>query len=305
MLIFLGIALSEIASIIEEKVLHDKQTPVFYVNDLKTMCQNRLKTLGASEIMIQNVNVTTMKEDLLEQVLGLREQRDGKYVILTVDDEFERALMQCSQNTMKEDGITISKGAKIVRRCMFKEDEIFDGNLPSRKQKSSVSVTLLRLVSLIMNGENSEENVSTAVESLTLNMAQLLRFNSVKGKRRCSGSVRHSRINEPPLPVKIGLMIHAKTRKKGLVEALASEGLCISYKRVEGIQNSIVTQLCAKCIKEDIVCPPALQKGLFTTAAIDNIDHDPSSTGAKSSFHGTSISIFQHRESNDLYENTN
>ena len=100
-------------------------------------------------------------------------------------------------------------------------------------------------------------------------------------------------------------MIHAKTRKKGLVEALASEGLCISPKRVEEIQNSIVTQLCAKYIKEDIVCPPALQKRLFRAAAINNIDHDPSSTGAKSSFHGTSISIFQHCESNDLYENTN
>ena len=194
---------------------------------------------------------------------------------------------------MKEDGIIISKAAKIVRRCMFKEYEIFDGSLSSRKQKSSVSVTLLRLVSLIMN----------AVESLTLNMAQILCFNSVKGKRRCSGSVKHSRINEPPLPVKIGLMIRAKTRKKGLVEALASEGLSISYKRVEEIQNSIVTQLCAKYIKENIVCPPAVQKGLFTTAATDNIDHDPSSTGTKSSFHGTSTSIFQHLESNDLYEN--
>ena len=155
-----------------------------------------------------------------------------------------------------------------------------------------------------MNGENSEKNVSTAAACLTLNMAQLLRFNSMKGKRQCSGSVRHSRINQPPLPVKIGLMIHAKTRKKSLIEALASEGLCISYKRVEEIQNSIIIQLCAKYIKEDIVCPRALQKGLFTTAAIDNIDHDPSSTRAKSSFHGTSISIFQYRESNDLYENT-
>ena len=68
-------------SIIEEKVLHDKQTPVFYVKDPKKMYQNRLKTLAASEIMIQNVNVTRMKEDLLEQFPGLREQIDGKYVI--------------------------------------------------------------------------------------------------------------------------------------------------------------------------------------------------------------------------------
>ena len=37
--------------------------------------------------------------------------------------------------------------------------------------------------------------------------------------------------------------------------------------------------------------------GLFTSAAIDNIDHNPSSNTTKSSFHGTSISIFQHSDS--------
>ena len=35
----------------------------------------------------------------------------------------------------------------------------------------------------------------------------------------------------------------------------------------------------------------------FTSAAIDNIDHSPSSNTAKSSFHGTSISIFKHPDS--------
>ena len=30
------------------------------------------------------------------------------------------------------------------------------------------------------------------------------------------------------------------------------------------------------------------------TTAIDNIDHDPTSTSAETSFHGTSISVFQH-----------
>ncbi len=39
-----------------------------------------------------------------------------------------------------------------------------------------------------------------------------------------------------------------------------------------------------------------LQNGLFTTAAIDNIDHNPSSTTAADAFHSTSISIFQHPE---------
>ena len=34
---------------------------------------------------------------------------------------------------------------------------------------------------------------------------------------------------------------------------------------------------------------------LFTTAAVDNIDHNPSSTTAKHSFYGTSISLSQHK----------
>ena len=34
-------------------------------------------------------------------------------------------------------------------------------------------------------------------------------------------------------------------------------------------------------------------RGLFTVAAVDNLDHNPSSTTSKDSFHGTSISLMQ------------
>jgi hypothetical protein len=47
---------------------------------------------------------------------------------------------------------------------------------------------------------------------------------------------------------------------------------------------------------EGIVCPQSLKTGLFTTSAVDNIDHNPTSVTAKGSFHGTGISIFQHTE---------
>ena len=40
-----------------------------------------------------------------------------------------------------------------------------------------------------------------------------------------------------------------------------------------------------------------MRKGVFTTAAVDNIDHNPTATTSKSSFHGTSISLFQHAAS--------
>ena len=45
---------------------------------------------------------------------------------------------------------------------------------------------------------------------------------------------------------------------------------------------------------EQVVCPPTLRSNVFTTAAVDNIDHNPSATTAKNSFHGTGISLLQH-----------
>ena len=46
--------------------------------------------------------------------------------------------------------------------------------------------------------------------------------------------------------------------------------------------------------REAVVCPSKLCKRLFTTAAVDNIDHNPSSTTSQDSFHGTAISLVQH-----------
>ena len=54
--------------------------------------------------------------------------------------------------------------------------------------------------------------------------------------------------------------------------------------------------------EQGVVCPPTLRKGLFTTAAIDNIDHNPSSATATEAFHGNSISIFQHPEQEQSQE---
>ena len=49
---------------------------------------------------------------------------------------------------------------------------------------------------------------------------------------------------------------------------------------------------------ERAVCLPSLKGSHFTTGAVDNIDHDPSSTSTHDSFHGTGISLFQHPDTN-------
>ena len=49
------------------------------------------------------------------------------------------------------------------------------------------------------------------------------------------------------------------------------------------------------------VCPPQLKRGIFTTAACDNIDHNPSSQTSAESFHRTGISLIQHPDKDFLW----
>ena len=60
------------------------------------------------------------------------------------------------------------------------------------------------------------------------------------------------------------------------------------------ISTQLGESVLSQFMEDGVVCPAILQKGLFTTSAVDNIDHNPSATTATISCHGTGISVFQH-----------
>ena len=89
-------------------------------------------------------------------------------------------------------------------------------------------------------------------------------------------------------------MLHAHTRKRELVDKFFHLGLSISYDRVLRLSAEMGNSVCQRFHMEKVVCPPTLRGDVFTTAAVDNIDHNPSVTTAKDSLHGTAISSLQH-----------
>ena len=115
-----------------------------------------------------------------------------------------------------------------------------------------------------------------------------------KIQRRNNNNHRYLKKHETPFPVYIAMSIHAKTRKKKLVQMLHEHGLSISYDRVLEISAQMGDAAVNKYVEDQIVCPPGLNSGLFTTTAMDNIDNNPTATTATTSFHMTSISVFQH-----------
>ena len=72
----------------------------------------------------------------------------------------------------------------------------------------------------------------------------------------------------------------------------------ISYDHLLDISTELGNKICHHYRMETAVCPPELKGGVFTTAAVDNIDHNPTSTSVHDSFHGTGISPFQHPDKN-------
>jgi len=152
---------------------------------------------------------------------------------------------------------------------------------------------------MILDGANIKDQtnlVNTDTTRPALAISQLMVFNSVKHARNVdsSSSARHNRSQETPLQLYLSLKIHAVTRSRGLVDTVCYLGLCVSYDRLLQLTSDIANGVCQRFRIEDVVCPPQLRHGLFTTGAVDNIDHNPSSATAKDSFHGTGISLMQH-----------
>lgn len=294
-----GIALAELVSYIEEARMDSAVSPVFKLIDLATLYNTRLEQLGT--VMTGRVHSTELKNRILRYFPDLEEHKQGRDILLAFRQDVGAALRKACEQDADSDGIHLAKAANIIRRDILKMTTAFSGSFNTHCQEESVPNSLIALVSMILNGPNIKEQSShSTIPAPTLTISQLLMFNSCARRRKSTGSVqstKHSHDRETPVPVYLGVMIHTKTRRRDLVDELYRLGLSIAYDRVLSISSELGNNICRYFLLEGAVCPPKLKGGLFTTGAVDNIDHNPSSTSAHDSFHGTGISLFQHPNS--------
>ena len=284
-----GIVFAELIEFIEECKEADRL--VFRLADLTALYVDRLENFG---IKSQNrVHSTRLKNKLLAYFHDLRAYQEGRDVFLAFDKQFIGVLKDACVECYDTEAMHLAKAAKIIRRGIFNMHSGFDGSFDDDCQAKSIPPSLLALVSMILEGPNIKSHGSTNQQS-ELTIAQLLKFNSRKRPKEAPGLTRHSKDNETPLPLYLGLMIHAKTRRRDLIDTLFELGLSVSYDRVLQVSTDLANKACSRFEAEHVVCPANLRSGLFTTSAIDNIDHNPSATSAHDSFHGTGIFLFQH-----------
>ena len=156
--------------------------------------------------------------------------------------------------------------------------------------------SVLALVRMILKGPGIQQQhrASDSSNKVALSLSQLLGFNVKKtSKQPSSTESRHLKARETPLAIYLGLMLHAKTRQRTVIDKLSSRGLCISYDRIKEINTSLVSSVCAQFGRDNCVCPSTLKCDLFTVGAVDKIDHNPSARNAMDPFHGTAIYLLQ------------
>lgn len=189
-------------------------------------------------------------------------------------------------------------------RDVFKYETSFVETFHKHCQEQSVPALLQQFVQQLLVGPNSTSDA--ICNQATLAVSQIVLHNSCIRKRKGVIQQHHNAKREPPLPLFLGLAAHAKTRKRDLVDKLDHLGLSISYDRVLNISSRLAQRVCDQLEQDRDVCPINMITGLFTTAAVDNIDHNTSSTTAVSSFHATGISLFQNPSGGvRVYANTN
>lgn len=271
----------------------DNGTKLFKLAELHSLYVTRLADLGIDKM----VNKTRLKSALLAHYPkeAVQEQTDGKNTVLIFRDAMAALLKEAlKKRDFSEDVKILAKAATIIRKDMFANKGFsFSGSFPLDCQKESIPSSLTSLVSMIVNGVNIQDQGKAECQAC-LTVCETIVFNTKK--RTCetkTGLTRHSLARAPPLPLYVGLKIHSLTRSKTLVEKMYQMGISVSYDRIMEIEDWLATSLSERFKEDGCVSPASLRSGIFSVGALDNLDHNPSSTTSVSSFHGTGISIFQ------------
>ncbi len=291
------LAFIEVLNYVEEALQSSMQVaPYVKLSEVKQYYCQVLEGLNAEFI---SVNATRLKEKLLQMNPNLEATPHNKEIFLSYKDDLAAALKYSEEHNADSDLKNIIATSRMIRKEIFEVKQQFDGSFRNECQVDAVPHSLLVLINLIIGFNPSQIDDHANQKKVGVSIAQLLQFNTVKKKSDAS-RVRHNIERETPLAIYIALLLHSSTRSRTLIDKFHSLGLCISYDRMLSISTALANSVCDQFDREVTLCPPLLRQNVFSTFAVDNIDHNPSSRTAKESWHGTAISATQHvRSKND------
>ena len=145
-------ALTELMTYIEISAADNNY--IFQLNDLYNLYVNRLHDQGIET----EVNRTELKEKILENFPMAQQQRHGKNKVLVFEQAMQSMLTQALTTDCDEEVALLAKTAKMLGKDIFQLKGFnFDGAFPAKSQKNSVPGSLKMLISMILNGNDLQQ----------------------------------------------------------------------------------------------------------------------------------------------------
>lgn len=282
-----GLAFADLLMYMEGELKRFQRNCVFRMGQLRKLYKSRLTQLLGREPEGE-IQTQRFRQKILTHFTDLKEHKSGKEYILLPNNL--NVMNNINNSDQDEDALAVNRFVKNVRKTILSSEIAFKGEFEKDCEEKTIPNALLALVNMLLWGSAVQNDCRASKPALSI--CQLIIFNMRQTVPK-GNVVRHTRTLEPPLPVYLGLSIYAQSREKKHIDELHEYGICISSNRVQEITSQLSRMVVGRGREEGVVCPSQLKKGLFTVAAVDNIDYNPSSTTSIGSFHGTGISIFQ------------
>jgi len=192
------------------------------------------------------MHTTRLKQKLLTRFPDTQARNKGRDVMLVFKKDMSAVLDKTCEQDSDNEAVCLARAMKTVRRLMF-DPPPFPGSFDKNCQENSVPHLLLSLINMVLEGPSIKDQLHQCLMPAALSVAQFLKNNSIKHMRKkvdATLSARHSSTQEISLPICIGLMLHAQTRKRDLVDKLFNLGLSISYDRVLCLPTEMGNSVC-------------------------------------------------------------
>lgn len=290
-------AFEYIAQLIRDKLHSNGAQYVFKMPSLISAYKRNLEILLGREASSQEVHSTRLRQRILCTFPQLQAHKSGReYILVQTGTNVHQDFISEVEDVTDGDAASYFKLTRSLRREIAKVSCSFSGSFEGECQEASVPPVLIAVLNLLLYGSTNNQ---TDTKQPVLTIAQLLILN-FRLRVRDGRNSRTRREQGAPLPMYLALSAYSNNRSSKSVDDMHQLGLSISYKRLHRTISGLCQLQSERAKEEGLVCPSNLKKDLFTIGAYDNIDHNPTSTTSKESFHGTSISIFQCRAENNL-----
>ena len=205
--------MAEVVTFIEESLKTGAELPTFRLADLAKIYTSALEQLGKKTTA--KLNTYHLKERIVHQVPSSLEYfNKGCDVYLVFHEDIGNVLQNRQKEDLDDEGMHLAKAAAIIRKDILGNQYLFNGSFDENCQVRSVPQSLLSFLKMILLGQNindQAESVSRGQAALTI--AQLVQFNTyVHHREEEVKRERRNKSRESPLPIYVGLSIHAKTR---------------------------------------------------------------------------------------------